>query len=270
MNLARVFPRRTTATPNDPWAFIGGPGLFPPEDVTHVNVSVAFSWDLPEAERIAEEWRRVTPNVDLAGPAFNTRGEEFTPGLYLKKGYVITSRGCPMTCWFCDVWKRDGQVRELAIQDGWIVQDDNLLACSEGHIRKVFAMLKRQPQRAALRGLEPSFLRDWHVNLMADLRPQQMFFAYDTPDDYEPMVKAGQMLQEAGFTRHHMRCYVLIGSPQDDFDKAEKRLRQTIAAGYFPFAMLWRRRDGRTDPAWRKFQKAWARPASIYAMTKTG
>jgi len=34
--IARVFPRRTRATPTDELAFIGEPGLFPPEvDAVH-------------------------------------------------------------------------------------------------------------------------------------------------------------------------------------------------------------------------------------------
>ena len=49
--------------------------------------------------------------------------------MYMKPGYVITSRGCPNRCWFCAVPKREGyQLRELPVTDGWIVADDNLLA----------------------------------------------------------------------------------------------------------------------------------------------
>ena len=117
------------------------------------------------------------------------RGEEFTPGLYLKHGYTITSRGCPNKCWFCSVWKRDGNIRELAIKDGWNVQDDNLLACSEGHIRAVFEMLKRQKRRAELTGgLEALRLRRWHVDLMKDAKIKQAFFAYDTAGGVLPSI----------------------------------------------------------------------------------
>ena len=37
---------------------------------------------------------------------------------------------------------REGNLRELPITSGHIVLDDNLLACSEKHIRSVFDMLK--------------------------------------------------------------------------------------------------------------------------------
>ena len=68
--IGRVFPRRTKATPTDDYAFIGYPGLFVPEDLTEVHVSVAFSWDLKLAERLADAWSRYAP-VRIGGPAFN-------------------------------------------------------------------------------------------------------------------------------------------------------------------------------------------------------
>ena len=158
-------------------------------------------------------------------------------------------------------------MRELPIRDGWNVLDDNLLACSEEHIRDVFAMLKRQPERVEFTGgLEAARLADWHVDLLADLKPKQMFFAYDTPDDYAPLVEAGKKLHRAWpHHGHAFRCYVLIGHHRDTFDAAEARLQQTIAAGFMPMAMLYRDETIHHAPGWRKFQRQWARPAMIAA-----
>ena len=51
-----------------------------------------------------------------------------------------------------------------------------------------------------------------------------MYFAYDTPDDYEPLVEAGRLLQAGGFERksHKACCYVLIGYWGDTMEAAEK------------------------------------------------
>jgi hypothetical protein len=262
--IIRVFPRRTKATPTDTMAFVGPPDMFAEADAVHI--SVAFTWDIPEAERLAEQWRHVAP-VTIGGPALNTEGHAFTPGMYLRQGYVITSRGCPNRCWFCSVWKREGTaIQELPIQDGWNVLDDNLLACSESHIRAVFAMLKRQAERPQFTGgLEAARLKPWHVDLLRDLKPKQIFFAYDTPDDLEPLRNAGRALLEAGFTiaSHTLRAYVLIGWPRDSFVAAEKRLQDTMAAGFIPMAMLYRDANGATSQEWRTLQRQWARPAII-------
>jgi len=184
MKIIRVFPRKTSATPTDELAYIGYPSMFSSGiEVDRVHISVAFTWDIPEAELLEKAWRHVAP-VEIGGPAIGQRGEGFIPGMYLKKGYVITSRGCNNSCWFCSVPKREGGIRELPITDGWNVLDDNLLACSESHIRSVFAMLARQGKRPFFTGgLDAVRLKPWHVEELVKLNPVEMFFAYDTPND---------------------------------------------------------------------------------------
>lgn len=270
VSLIRVFPRRTRATPTDRLAYVGQPDLFAmAEDVDEVHVSVTFTYDMEIAGALVRAWEDIAP-VKLGGPATGMAGEDFEPGRYLREGYTITSRGCPNRCWFCSVPGREGVLRELPIRDGWNVLDDNLLACSEKHLCAVFAMLKRQPRRAEFTGgLEAARLQDWHVDLLEDLRPEQMFFAYDTPDDLEPLREAGRKLLAAGFhtttgkPSHALRAYVLIGQPGDSFEGAEKRLRDTLAAGFLPMAMLYRDRTGHRISGWAKFQRLWARPALV-------
>lgn len=262
--IGRVFPRRTKATPTDDYAFIGYPGLFVPEDLTEVHVSVAFSWDLKLAERLADAWSRYAP-VRIGGPAFNQPGGEFEPGKYLRNGYVVTSRGCPNKCWFCQVWRREDGLKELEIQDGWNVLDDNLLACSNDHVRNVFAMLKRQKTRAEFTGgFEAKRLQSWHVDLIRDLKPHQLFFAYDEELDWEPLVHAATLMEKGGcLNRTLCRVYVLIGFPGDTMNHAEYRLNRVLSLGMFPMAMLYRNARGKTEAEWRKFQRLWARPALI-------
>ncbi|GHU14043.1 hypothetical protein FACS1894161_4480 [Spirochaetia bacterium] len=271
MKIARVFPRRTNATPVDELAFIGTPDLFSPfMGIDRVHISVAFTWDIPVAEELAKEWGQIAP-TEIGGPALGQPGEDFTPGMYLKKGYVITSRGCPNRCWFCSVWRREGDtLRELPVTEGWNVLDDNLLACSEAHIKSVFAMLARQKHRPYFTGgLEAARLQQWHIKELVKLNPVEIFFAYDTPNDREPLYEAGKMLMAAGFNYcHPLRAYVLIGYPEDTFEKAVKRLFDCISAGFTPMAMLYRDETGERDPAWIKFAWPWARPAVIYAKRK--
>ena len=266
MTILRVFPRKTNATPQDDYTAIGSPGLFIPEDISEIHISVTFTWDLQFAEILADQWSRYG-HVKIGGPATGMRGENFTPGLYLKHGYTITSRGCHNHCWFCSVPKREGSLRELPITNGWILLDDNLLACSEKHIRAVFDMLKRQKQRPEFRGgIEAKLLKSWHIDLFQQVKPKQIFFAYDTPDDLPPLEHAAHLFREAGYgNRSILRCYVLIGYPGDSFDFATKRLETVKALGFCPMAMLYRDFRGETTRDWRRFQRSWARPAAIYS-----
>ena len=264
--VARVFPRKTNASPDDELAFFGPPpnGI----EVDEVHVNVTFSYDLERAVELYTAWENIAP-IKMGGPALGDKGGNFTPGMYLKKGYVITSRGCPNNCWFCDVHDREGGIRELPITEGYNLLDSNILACSDHHIESVFKMMKKQKEPARLTGgLEAKIMTHRHVGLIWELRPKVMFFAYDTPDDYEPLIEAGIKLRYADFTRNHLRCYVLIGWPKDTIRKAEKRLYQTWSAGFMPMAMLWKNKAGDIDPEWGDFQRRWVRPPLTKSIIK--
>ena len=263
--MIRVFPRKTKASPTDSKAYFGPPDMFVSDEEIHV--SCAFTWDIPYAEVLCKQWESYG-KVTLGGPAFNQEGDGFVPGRYLKHGYTITSRGCPNRCWFCSVWKREPRLKELEIQDGWNVLDDNLLACSDNHIASVFTMLQRQPKPIEFTGgFEAKRLKPWHAELLTTIRLGQVFFAYDTVDDLDPLVCAAKMLSDAGLMSRKMRCYVLIGYRGDTFEKAEARLLRTLDLGYFPMAMLYTE-DGKYDREWRRLQREWVRPAIINTRLK--
>lgn len=266
--IIRVFPRKTNATPDDDLVRINcAPTLF--DEADEVHVSVLFSWDLERAESLARAWNPVAP-VSIGGPATGMIGGEFVPGMYVKKGYTIHHRGCPNSCWFCIESK--SELTLLDIHDGWNDLSSNLLACPPDHIRQVFAALKRGKKTFGLApqftgGLEAKRLEWWHVEALRDLKPKQMFFAYDTPDDYPWLYAAGWALIAGGFTTrsHSLRCYVLCGYPKDTFEAAEERMRQTVECGFMPMAMLYRDQQGNRDPEWMRWQRSWARPAIIAA-----
>jgi len=271
--IMRVFITDTKATPKDQLVRINqGPAWF--DEADEVHISVTFSWDRQRAEELAEEWKSVA-RVRVGGPAYSVPGGEFIPGMYAKEGYTITSRGCPNRCWFCSVWKREGhKVRELPIRPGWNVLDDNLLACSDTHIRAVFAMLQKQKRKPEFTGgLEAARLKPWQAEALRALKTKQVFLAYDTPDDLEPLRAAGKMLLDAGFTTasHALRCYVLCGwpdgeghPPADTFEEARHRMTEALNAKFTPMAMVYRGEDGRKGDGWAAFQRSWARPALIH------
>lgn len=240
------------------------------DEADEVHISVAFSADIPIAERLEKLWRQVAP-VKIGGPAYKDHGGDFKPGMYVKPGYVITSRGCPNSCWFCAAWRNEGRmVRELPLTEGHNLLDNNILACSDEHIKAVFKMLAEGKKKFKkpvefTGGLEAKRLKQWHVDAMRELRPKQLFFAYDTPDDLEPLQHAGRMLLDAGWTResHSLRCYVLCGWNGDTIAEAHQRMLDTFAAGFMPMAMFFQDQK-RPEPKpreWAKWQRQWARPA---------
>ncbi len=235
------------------------------DEIDAVHISVAFTWDLERARMIATAWRGIAP-VTIGGPALDDPGGSFTPGLYLKVGYVMTSRGCPNRCGFCMVPRREGPIRELPIEEGYNVLDSNLLACSYGHVCSVIDMLGRQkmgrPQFTG--GLEAERFEAWTAEAVRSVRPVQVFFAYDEPRDWDPLVRAVELCWKVGFTpkAHRIRAYVLCRWQRETIQAAEERMERVKALGVVPAAMLWKDASGREAPReWQRFQRRWIRPA---------
>ena len=92
--IARVFPRKTNASPTDALAFFGQPTIENiadciKADVAEVHISVTFTWDLERAEDLYYAWQILGVPVEVGGPAFDDRMGDFTPGLYLRDGKDI-------------------------------------------------------------------------------------------------------------------------------------------------------------------------------------
>jgi hypothetical protein len=259
----RVFPHRTHWTPTDDLAFCGDPPLFRPMDrSTPVRVSVTFSWHKREAERIGAAWACYYDDVKIGGPAYEDIGGEFTPGLFLKEGCTITSRGCPKRCGWCVVPTREGQVRELEIKPGWIVQDNNLLACSEKHVCAVFDMLREQNRNVFFNGgLDKHFLKDWHRALFDSIKIGELWFACDTAFDVPWLEKASRILD--GIPLRKRRCYTMIGYDGESIADAERRIERVFELGFMPFCQLYQPDETRVySDDWRKIRRKWSRPAA--------
>ena len=271
MRIIRVFTQRTHFTPDDDYAFVGRPPLFRPQ-ADEVHVSCTFTWNKTIAEQLADEWSKYYPNVKLGGPAYDDPGGEFTPGLYLKHGKTITSRGCPNKCPYCFVPKREGKLRTIKIKNGFDINDNNLLACPRQHIEAVLDMLARQKRKAIFRGgLDARLFKEWFANKICEIGFKQAFFAYDRPNDKEPLHNALKMLRERRCSRHKLNCYVLVGYHDDTPEKAVQRLKWVVQQETTPFAMYYRSAKGEylIPDKWKKLIRYYSRPALIFANNYT-
>ena len=261
MKLLRVFPRRTSYTPTDNYAFIGDPPLERPQ-VDEVHVSCTFTWDIPKAKRLASAWSQYYPVVKLGGPAFGSPCDTFTPGMYVKEGVTFTSRGCNNNCPWCLVPEREGKLRELTIQPGHIIQDNNLLQCSRAHQHDVFDMLRQQLKPATLAGgLDARLIDYWTAYQLQTLRIKEIFLAADTTDSLKPLAEAVSKLHF--LSRNKLRCYVLIDFNGETMCQANDRLIKVWEVGCLPFAQLYQPPDKfiKYSNEWKLFARFWSRPA---------
>lgn len=273
-NIIRVFPTKTRATPDDVDAYFDDPPALLLPDADEVHVSCLFSWDKPKAERLAEAWGQYY-QVRVGGPAYDAFGDEFVPGLYLRHGYTITSRGCPNNCGFCMVTRREGAaVRLLPIRNGWILQDNNILACPDAHVQEVFEMLAKQKEPIRLLGgIEAALLTDWHVNLIAGIRRRLrwLFTAYDEPNDYDAVRDAITRLRKAGLSHGQVHCFVLCGRGNDTPSEAYARCQSVFDMGGVPFPSFFlptnvAKRE--VPKEWKSMLAEWATPQIIFARNK--
>jgi len=252
--------------PSDSYAFIGDPPMIRP-DADEVHISVTFSWDIKEAERLLQAWLQYYPVVKLGGVAFGDPCGEFTPGLYVKPGVVFTSRGCDNQCPWCEVWKREGRIRELTIvHEGNIIQDNNLLQCSQAHLDRVFAMLGWQHNIQFSGGLDSRLMTTDLADDLRSLSIGQVFFAADTKGAIEPLRRAIKIL---GLERQKVRCYVLVKfNPDEAISEATERMEEVWRAGAMPFAQLFQPKDKWIDYSgeWQRFARAWSRPPIMKAI----
>ncbi len=268
--ILRVFPRRTSYTPDDELVCIGLPELFIPEH-DEIHISCTFTWDRIYCEELKFQWEgRTDKPVKLGGVAFNSECYDFIPGMYIKKNIIFTSRGCNNNCPWCIVHQLEGALKELTVYEGNIIQDNNFLQTSKKHKDKVFEMLKKQKGICFKGGLEPDLINQHFIDGITSLRIKELWLACDT-DAKMPLFKKGcEKLIKAGFNRNHIHCYALIG---DNMEKNEERLREIYNAGAMPFAQLYRDfTDTKTEYSkdWNAFSRMWQRPAAIRAHMEKG
>ena len=100
--IIRVFPRLTSYTPIDEYAFVGMPpfpSMIPEHDEVHI--SCTFTWDMDYAEELAFQWEGVTNKpVKLGGWLINPHARTLYPAYMSEKGScspqgaaITTARG---------------------------------------------------------------------------------------------------------------------------------------------------------------------------------
>lgn len=282
MKKIRVFPKRTSYTPEDEYVYIGRPDLFIPEH-DEVHISCTFTWDKQYCRDLYDEWKVFTNKpVHLGGPAFGSEATDFVQGLYMKPNIIFTTRGCNNNCPWCCVHSLEGNLKELPIVQGNIIQDNNFLQSSMRHKQKVYEMLKTQRSICFRGGLEADLVNDAFVDALNSLyytfksgrkvsRISELWLACDTDNRIEQFKKACEKLKKAGFTRDKIHCYVL--SYGKDMDADENRARTVYEAGAMPFMQLYRDfSDSKTEYSadWNAFARMWQRPAATRAHMEKG
>jgi len=185
-------------------------------------LSVVFTWDLPEARRMAQlhngPVRAGGPAVELLPDYLADVADTETmlemSALPLHNPFATrTSVGCPRSCEFCI--NRDKDIIFLpGFRVAPIVCDDNFCATSVEHQEAAVDRLKCLPFVDFNQGLDARLFKDGLAAHLATLPHVRLRFAWDTPDQERRVSDATNMAQDFGLK--DIRCYVLVGYPSAD------------------------------------------------------
>jgi hypothetical protein len=210
-------------------------------------ISVAFTWRLPEARRLAEDYHSLGFKVRVGGPGVFTRkafladiaevGGEIPDAIARHHPQATrASYGCPVGCWFCIVPKMDGKTFRLLpdFPVRPILCDDNLSALSADYQDHIVARYRAEnvPLLDANSGFEPATFDDEVFHRWKPILKGPWRFGFDEAGEGENVRRAFRVLKDVSARRKQV--YTMIG--HEPFDVCMDRIRRVIDAGGEPYA----------------------------------
>ena len=241
-------------------------------------ISVPFTWNLEEAEKLRSEHKGP---VKIGGPAIGvpTECEGFEPILFHNPCATFTSRGCPNNCGFCVVSCLEPEFFELEyFRPAPIICDNNFLACSVSHIDRVVESVKGY-QKVDFQGIDANYVTPEKADLLGKTK-SILHIGFDHRNEGK-VYDAVKLLQER--STKDIVAYVIIGY-QDTPEEAYYRLELARSWGIKPFPMRYQPLDAKKKnsyvaPGWtekelRKMSRYYSRlnwleqiPYSEYQVT---
>lgn len=242
-------------------------------------LSAIFTWNLPELCHDVNLLKERSIELEIGGPAATALPqyiEEKTgviPHIGLDERFehidgkfkaTFTSRGCPRDCPFCLVPKLEGrrivEYDEFPIPVGKnpYVCDNNILATSKGHQELVVSKLLGVRNLDFNSGFDDRiFIKDpeRYWRLFSHLKLECWRFAYDSPEQKEPIKACIDYLHSRGVDYRRIIVFCLVGYPGQTFEECRDRLQFLIDIECSPYPMRFRPLDSIekniTPPGWR-------------------
>ncbi|MDQ2801897.1 MAG: hypothetical protein M3Y41_04105 [Pseudomonadota bacterium] len=210
-------------------------------------ISIAFTWRLPEARRIAEYYRSLGLRVRAGGPGTFTKPNYLADVAEVGGSYpdavarhnpmaTFASRGCPVGCWFCIVPKMEG--KEFTLFPDFPVRpvlcDNNLSALSPEYQEHIVSRYRQTgvPLLDANSGFEPGTFDDEVFRRWSPVLKEPWRFGYDEKTEGRDVERVMQMLRDESPRRKQV--YTMIG--HEPFDVCMERIQRVIAWGGEPYA----------------------------------
>ena len=240
-------------------------GVLQWDDGDSVCLSVAFTWDLPDARKYADMMpgRKIRiggPAVELAKltlPGFwlgchAEIGGDY-PGVLQKFNHLATrtSVGCPRKCKFCGVplvaalKSMEMSGKPITPLADWpdlpVLADDNILFTPQAHFDRVCDRLEKWEWCDFNQGIDCRKLNDYHAERIARIKRPKVRMALDSPTISDSWEKGFETLRRAGIAKHNIHTYCILADTTADeprtVDVAWETCRFVEKHGVKPYPM---------------------------------
>jgi hypothetical protein len=199
------------------------------EDPDKVYISCIFSRNASKARGMRTLFPRA--DVELGGAGFGSSVlpehiEHLMPDYALYGGRVsmgFTSRGCIRACPWCDVWIREGYIRDHApvrefLQHAKVILLDNNFLASPNCLENLDYLVQNRIRVCFTQGLDIRLLSEPIARLLARTRyadhqfkTKRLYFAWDDPKliSAAEVIEAVDLLMRADIPARHLMCYML-------------------------------------------------------------
>lgn len=225
-------------------------------------LSIAFTWRLPEARKIAEYYLAIgCKKVVAGGPALFTQMSyladlcEIPTKIVIRNGREVkvlgdcddalalhnpmatrASYGCPVGCHFCMVPQVFGKIFTLRpdFPVRPVLCDDNLSALPADYQQHIIDRYLKAgvPLLDANSGFEPKTFDDEVFNRWKPILKGPWRFGFDEQTEGEAVARVFKMLKDVSPRRKQV--YTMIG--HEPFDVCMGRIRKVIESGGEPYA----------------------------------
>ena len=222
--------------------------------------SCIFTWDLKEMCANVNLLKERDIAIEIGGPAAtampvwveNRTGIKPHVGLddrfEREKGdfkMEFTSRGCRNHCAWCIVPKIEPIHVEyedinIPVGDNPYLGDNNLLACSWEHQKRVVGKLKNVSNLDINSGFEASLFTEDHYALYSQLKLERWRLAFDSMAVEKEFERAVNILKKHGVRYSEISTYVLIGFPGTTYEETIYRLEKARSLGTSPYPQIYR------------------------------
>lgn len=240
-------------------------------------ISIAFTWKVREAVRIAEYYAGLGYRVRAGGPALFTQpmqhmirevaeigndGVGFLPDAIRRHNPFATtaSRGCPVGCWYCIVPAMEGE--EFTLLPDFtprpILTDNNLSALPADYQQHIVDRYIQTGVKLidANSGFEPKTFDEEVFWRWAPINKGVWRFGLDETQETEDVRRVIAMLRRNGVGARKIQVYVMIG--HEPFADCMARIRHVIEWGGEPYVQPVMKLNAKEKKPWVRHD--WTKP----------